>query len=193
MASLSPPQMTISSNKPNVSPSPLHGGYSQPFQQVPPLLSTLGRDIPSTEPLRDIPPSVHSTADSSFNFPPDDINLEYDTSMFQKKENFVIPVYIYDCALSRITDSLVHKSTFTLPPDIYEDHRFLENIYLGCEPFSKVFNNLDIHDDSSEGGRHSTASLDRRSNDSTSDYPGEFKKQKEKIMEVFYSSYVTGE
>ncbi|CAI9736159.1 Hypothetical predicted protein [Octopus vulgaris] len=191
--SLSPSQITISSNKPNVSPSALHGGYSQPFQQqVPPLLSTLGHDIPSTEPLSDIPTSVHSTGDSSFNFPPDDINLEYDTSMFQKKENFVIPVYIYDCALSRITDSLVHKSTFTLPPDIYEDHQFIENIYLGCEPFSKVFNNLDIHDDSSEGGRHSTASLDRRSNDSTSDYPGEFKKQKEKIMEVFYSSYVTG-
>ncbi|GAB1605816.1 Hypothetical predicted protein [Argonauta hians] len=181
----SPSQIPVSSTRSSISPS-FQAGYKNPMS---PLLSTAAAPDIS---LPDQSSTDVPTSEGSFNFPPPDINLEYNSSLFQRKQNFSIPVYIYDCALSRITDSLVHKSTFTLPPDIYEDHRFLDNIFTGCEPFSKSFNNLDIHDDSSEGGRHSTASLDRRSNDSTSDYPGEFKKQKEKIMEVFYSSYVTG-
>lgn len=104
-------------------------------------------------------------------------------------------MYIYDCSLSKIIDSLVHKGAFTLPPDIVEDHTIGDNLFheydLG-ECKSQTPNNLDIHDDSSEGGRHSTASLDRRSNDSISDHPGDFKKHREKVTDVFSSSYVIG-
>ncbi|CAE1264632.1 SZT2 [Acanthosepion pharaonis] len=132
------------------------------------------------------------TEASSSNLPPD---IENDNSLFQEKEYFILPVYIYDCSLSKIIDSLVHKGAFTLPPDIVEDHTIGDNLFheydLGVGK-SQTPNNLDIHDDSSEGGRHSTASLDRRSNDSISDHPGDFKKHREKVTDVFSSSYVIG-
>lgn len=209
----------VSPLQPALTPSPLQPTKLPPSSSTRPSLSPLQpcSNLPSSQPnsfpaTNGILPSPGLQAEaispnqphcvstsaqsiteaSSSNLPPD---IENDNSLFQEKEYFILPVYIYDCSLSKIIDSLVHKGAFTLPPDIVEDHTIGDNLFheydLG-ECKSQTPNNLDIHDDSSEGGRHSTASLDRRSNDSISDHPGDFKKHREKVTDVFSSSYVIG-
>jgi hypothetical protein len=39
----------------------------------------------------------------------------------------VIPVYVYDCHLHSITESLINRWTFSLPPDIHEDMTFADD------------------------------------------------------------------
>lgn len=118
------------------------------------------------------------------------------------KGPLVIPVYVYDCFHESVTESLVNRWTFSLPPDIFEDLRFMSESESDHPPVTRArLSSFDREASTIEEKEKDEAdypranwrmSLDRRSTESMSESPGDFKQHCHQITETFFSCFVSG-
>lgn len=130
------------------------------------------------------------------------VNTSCPAAVPPAKGPMVIPVYVYDCHLHSITESLVNRWTFSLPADLHEDMTFTAegddnqpSPITRCRlaSFDKEASVVEEKEESEFPRPGWRASLDRKSMDSMNEGVGDFKQHCHLISESFFSCFVTGE
>lgn len=131
------------------------------------------------------------------------IHLEGSPGPCVQLPKFSIPVYVYDCYLSNLTNSLVNRWSFETSEDIFEDLTFPSDLDVsGAVPLSprvrmashemEAMPDFEREESQDTVKERWTMSLDRRSTDSASDFHGALWQHCTVLGEDYFTSYVTG-
>ncbi|XP_076462664.1 KICSTOR complex protein SZT2-like isoform X2 [Babylonia areolata] len=129
------------------------------------------------------------------------VNTSCSAAVPPAKGPMVIPIYVYDCHYHSITESLINRWTFSLPPDIHEDMTFtMEGDEHQTSPvtrgrlasFDKEASVVEEKEEVEFPRQGWRSSLDRKSVDSLMEGVGDFRRQCHLITESYFSCFVTG-
>ncbi|KAK7100732.1 hypothetical protein V1264_023626 [Littorina saxatilis] len=129
------------------------------------------------------------------------VNTSCSAAVPPAKGPMVIPVYVYDCHLHSVTESLVNRWTFTLPPDLFEDMTFTadgDDNQPTPSPrgrlasFDKEMSVIEEKEEAEYLRPSWRSSLDRKSMDNMTEGVGDFKQHCHLITESFFSCFVSG-
>ncbi|XP_053393950.1 KICSTOR complex protein SZT2-like isoform X2 [Mercenaria mercenaria] len=137
-------------------------------------------------------------ADAANSYPEEIINSN--TEEISSKKPLVVPVYIYDCLVHNILQSLINPWDFQLAADIYQDMTF-DSSCEQSEPFGlgsprslkRVSFSADSFKDEEEPPwRSSWRSQERRSTEGSTDGGENLWQQCSSLSEMFYNCFVKG-